>query len=143
MELCLYAVDIGLQALQTAIPDFGHTAIVAFALGLVGLEAQALHFLLVLLNLRHKRFFSLPFSPELSLLLFELVYFLVQMGQFVAALTGVVAQVLTADSLSLNLQLFQLSVQFVEFLRHRVALHAELGCRLIHEVYGLVGQETV
>ena len=47
------------------------------------------------------------------------------------------------DGLALNFELRDLARNFVEPLRHRVHLDAQLGGSLIHEVDGLVGQEAV
>ena len=50
---------------------------------------------------------------------------------------------LALDGLALNLQLLQAARNLVEFLGHAVALHAQLGSRLVHQVDGLVGQEAL
>jgi len=51
--------------------------------------------------------------------------------------------VLSLDGLALNLELFQPTADLIKLFGHRVALHTQLGGGLIHEVDGLVGQETV
>ena len=53
---------------------------------------------------------------------------------------GLVA--LALDGLALYFQLCQFARNLVQFLRHAVALHAQLGGRLVHQVDGLVGQEA-
>ena len=50
---------------------------------------------------------------------------------------------LALDGLALNLQLLQFSRKLVQFLWNGVTLHTQFCSRLIHKVYGLVGQETV
>ena len=49
----------------------------------------------------------------------------------------------SCSNFGLSFQLFQFTRDFVEFLGHRVALHSQLGSGFVHEVDGLVGQETV
>ena len=49
---------------------------------------------------------------------------------------------LVLDCLPFNLQLLDLAVQLGYRLRHGVHLQTQFGCRLVHQVYGLVRQET-
>ena len=109
-------VDVVLQALQLAIFDLGHLGVVALALGLLSLEAEVLHLLLVLLNLVHQAFLAFPFSTVGGFLILEFGDFLVELFDFVLV-------VFALDGLTLNFELFQLADELVEFLRHTVALH--------------------
>ena len=51
--------------------------------------------------------------------------------------------VLALNSLTLNFQLLQVTGDFVQFLWHGVTLHTELGCGFIHQVDGLIREESV
>ena len=95
-----------------------------------------LDFLLVVLYVVEQFLLALPLAAELLFLLLQVGNFLVQLFQL-----GLV--VLALDGFALDFQLFQLTRDFVEFLGHRVALHSQLGSGFVHEVDGLVGQETV
>ena len=135
-QLTLYGVDVVLQRLQFAVAYLCHTLIVAFALGTFSLNLQVLNLLLVFLNLVHEGFLSFPFGSIL-LLLFS------QVGNILVELINLGLVVLSLYCLALNLELFQLTRNLVEFLRHGVTLHTEFCCSLIHEVDCLVWQETV
>ncbi len=136
MQLLLYAVDVVLQALQLAVPNFGHSPVVAFPLSLLRFKLEALHLLLVLLNLVHQSLFALPLSAVGVLLILQLGYLLIQLGNLVGV-------VLTLNGLALNLQLLEVTCNLIQLLRHRVAFHAQLSGSLVHQVDGLIGQEAV
>ena len=135
-QLSLYALYVVLEVRQAAVAYLSHTLVVAFTLGTLGLELELLHLLLVLLYLVDKSFLAFPFCAERLFLVSQFGYFLVEL--FYLRLV-----VLTFDGLTLNLELFQLTCYLVELLRNRVALHTQLRCCLIHEVDGLIRQETV
>ena len=135
-QLGLHLLDVILEGLQPRVAYLGHPAVVALTLGTLGLELQVLHLLLVLLNLVHQRALALPLGTELGLLLAQLGYLLVQLGYL-----RLVA--LALDGLALYLQLGQLTADLVKLLRHAIALHSQLGGGLVHQVDGLVGQETL
>ena len=134
--MLLDLLDVVLQLLQLAVADLSHFAVVALALGFVGLELQVLDLLLVLLDLVDEPFFGFPFSPELML-------FLLQLGNLLVELLDLVGIVFAFDGLALNFELLQVAGDLVELLRHRVAFHTQFGGGLIHQVDGLVGEETV
>ena len=50
---------------------------------------------------------------------------------------------LTTDGLAFNLKLGKTTADFIEFLRHGVALHTELCCGFVHQVDGFIGQEAL
>ena len=66
-----------------------------------------------------------------------------QLGDVLVQLGYLRLVVLAAYGLALYLQLLQPAGYLIEFLRHRVALHAQFGGGLVHQVNGLVGQEAV
>jgi hypothetical protein len=136
LQLVLYLSDVLFKSLQSAVAYLSHALVVALALGALSLELQLLHLLLVLLNLVHQALLALPFSAERLLLV-------AQFGDVLVELLNLLGVVLALDSLALNLELLQSARNLVEFLRYRVALHAQLCSRLVHEVDSLVWQEAV
>ena len=150
-QLLLDMVYVVLDALQATVAYLGHTAIIALALSLVGLKLQVLHLLLVLLDLVDQSLLGLPLSPVLALLLTQLGNLLVQFvervvqigSRIILGAAALAVLDLAAYCLALYLKLFQMAVYLVELLGHRVALHAQLGGSLVHQVYRLVGQEPV
>ena len=136
VQLGLDGLDVVLQNLQLRVADFGYLAVVALALGTLGLILQVLHLLLVLLNLVHQLALALPLGTELLLLFAEFCYLLVQLGNL-----RLVA--LAPDGLALDFELGQTAGNLIQFLGHAVALHAQLRGGLVHQVDGLVRQEAL
>ena len=136
LQLFLNVLYLVFQLLQFAVADFCHTAVVALAFGTLGFEFQLFYLLLVLLDAVHQFLLALPFGLEGVHLLLQLGYLMVQVFQLFAV-------TLSFDGLALDLQLFQPACFLVQFLGHGVALHTQLGSGLVHEVNGLVGQETL
>ena len=136
LQLLLYAVDIVLQFLQLTISDFCHTLVVALTLSTLSLKLQCFHGLLVLLNLVHQGTFAFPLSTEVFLLIFKFSNLLVEHSNL-----GFI--VLTLNSLALYLELLQVTSNLIKLLRHRVALHTQFCCSLVHKVDSLVRQEAV
>ena len=79
---------------------------------------------------------TLPFGTELGFLFAEFCYVLIQLGYL-----GFIA--LALDGLTLNLELSQTTGDLIQFLRHGVTLHTEFGGSLVHQVDGLVWQESL
>ena len=117
LQLVLDAVNLVLQGTHAAVAYLGHAAIVALALGPLGLEAELLDLLLVLLYLAHELAFALPLGPQVFLLFGQSGNLLVELFEL-----GLV--VLALDGLALDLELAQAARRFVELLGLRVALHA-------------------
>ena len=136
MQLFLCLFDFPVQFLKFSVTYFGHFPVVAFALGFIRFEFQILYFHLVLLYLVHQRLFALPFRFVRGFLFF-------QFGKFFAYSFEFRYVVLTFDGFSFNLQLFDFPGDFVQLFRYGVDLHTQLGCRFIHQVDGLVGEEAV
>ena len=122
--------------LEFAVADFSHTTVVALAFCLVSLELELFNLLLVALDLVEQGFLTLPLGTLLLLISFKGVDDFVQFGKFLLV-------TLTLDGLTFNLHLLESSTEFVNLLRHRVTFHAKFSGCLIHQVDGLVGQETV
>ena len=136
MQLLLGSDNLRLHLLEAAIAYLGHTTIVTLALGAVGLHLELLHELLLLLYLIDESLLGLPLLRELALLGAQGINLLGELCQLSFIF-------LALDGLALNLQLLQVAGNLIQLFRHRVALHAQLGSRLIHEVDGLVGEETL
>ena len=129
-------MDFVLEGAQSAVANLGHFAVVAFALGPFGLKAQVFHFLLAALDLREEFALALPLGAQL-------VFALLFVGDFGGESLEFGRVVLALDGLALNLQLAQASRNLVQFFGPRIALHTQFGSRFVHQVDGLVGQETV
>ena len=150
-ELFLSSLDVSFELLQLAISYFGHALVVAFPFGPLSLKLQVFNLLLVLLNLVNQSPLGLPFGSESLFLVFQFGNLLVEIRQFVAVGMGGITPLrwtcsgfqFAFDSFAFNLQLLEPAFQFVKFLRNGVTLHAQFGCRLIHQVDGLVGKEPV
>ena len=136
MSCSLEVLDLLLGLLDAAVAQFGHLAVVAGTLGLLGLELVALDVLHLGLYLLDDALLVLPAGLHLVALLAQGAEFLVDLGYLVLV-------VFALDGLALNLQLTDTALDFIEFLGHRVDLQTQLGGGLVDEVDGLVGQETV
>jgi len=136
LQLLLNRRNLTLQGLQASIAYFGHLAIIALALGTFGLKLQLLNLLFVRLNFVDQSLLTLPLCLERGLLFLQFGNLLVQLRQLGFVL-------LPFDGFALNLQLLQPAAQFVQLFGYRVTLHTQLGGRLVHQVNGLVGQETL
>ena len=130
-QLLLDSLDIILQDLQFRVADLCHLAIVALALGTFSLEFQALHLLLVLLDLVDELALTLPLGTELGLLFLQLSDIFIQLGNL-----GFIPFAL--DRLALDLELGEATRDLIELLWHGVALHTQFGGCLIHQVDGLI-----
>ena len=136
LQLLLNVLDVVVKLFQFAIPNLGHTFVIALAFCPIGLVVQAFNLQFVLLNLVYQCPFAFPFGPERFLLFAQFGNVFVQLrhlGLIVFALNG----------LSFNLQLFKSAGYFVQFFGHRVAFHSQFRGRLVHQVDGFVGQKTV
>ena len=136
LQLLLDVLYVVFQLFQPRVADLSDTLVVALTLGTVGLILEVFHLLLVLLNLVHQGTFAFPFCTE-AVLLFP------EFGNLLVELCDLLGVVFPLDGLTLNLELFQPAGYLVQFLGYRIALHAQLGSCLVHQVDGLVGQETV
>ena len=136
-----------LQGRQARVAYLGHPCIVAVPLILLSLLPELLLLVLDELYALGLSLLLFPLLPHLVLLSLQAVEFPLQLLQFglgsgsrllVRSPLG-----LTAYGLALYLQLLEAARQLIQFLGHGVALHAQFGGSLIHEVDGLVGEETL
>ncbi len=135
-ELLLNLGDFLAFLLDARIADFGHTAIVAFALGLVGLEVELLYVNLVLLYAGYELALGLPLGGVG-------VLFLAQFGYLALNLLYPFLLALALHGLALDFLLRYAARDVVESLRHGVNLKFEFGGSLVDKVDGLVRQEAV
>ena len=133
-QLLLDGLDIIFEDFQFRVADFRHLPIVTLAFGTLSLQLQILHLLLILLDLVDELSLTFPLGAELGLLLPELCDILIQLCNL-----GLVS--LALDSLAFDFKLREPSRNLIEFLRHAVTLHPQLGCCLVHQVDGLIRQE--
>ena len=136
LQLLLPRVDVVLQLPQFSVAYLRHAAIVAFALGAFGFKLQLLHLLLVLLDAGQHLLLAFPFGSEV-------LFLLLQFGNVAVESVELLRIIFPLDGLAFNFELAQASGNLVQFLRLRVPFHAELGCRFVHQVDGLVRQEAV
>ena len=135
LQLLLGSLNILLQLLQLAVAYLSHLGIVTLTFGSLSLKLQALYLLLVLLDVVQQVLLALPFLLEVVFLRLQFLNLLVQRLQL-----GLVA--FTLDGLTFNLQLLQTTAYLIQFLWYGVAFHTQLGSCLVHQVDGLIGQET-
>ena len=125
-----------LGAGKFAVAKLGHLAVVAGALG-YGRVALVVVYLLA--QVVHFGYDFLLFFPALH----QLVALCVQFCEFCLYLLHFQGNAFALDGLLLYLQLADPGVEVVYRLRDGVHLQAQLGGGLVHEVYGLVREETV
>ena len=136
LQLLLNLLDILFKSYQLRVANLGNTFVIAFTLHTLSLELEVLHLLLVLLNFVNKSLFAFPLCAEVVLLILQLSNLLVE-------LLNLRLVVLTFNGLTFNLQLLQVTGDFIQFLWHGVTLHTKLGCGFIHQVDGLIREESV
>ena len=134
--MLLHAGNVVAEGFELAVAYFSHAPIVALALGTLCLKLEVLRLFLVRLNAGEEFFLALPLGAEGF-------FALLQIGDFAVEAFEFLLIVFALDGLALDFELAQAARDFVEFLGLRVALHAEFGSSLVHEVDGLVGQETL
>ena len=125
-----------LQARDGLVLDLGHLAVVALLLGLFGLEAQLLHLFLVALDDFNQLLLLLPLVVEFLLFGLQRLDLLVDVVDL-----GLV--LLPLDGLALDLELHDLTMDFVQGLWFGVTLHTQFGRSLVNQVDGLVGEVAV
>ena len=139
LERGLRILNLLLQARNHGVAQLGRTAQVAvarrallLALGLVELALELLHVVDGVLLVEPAGLLHVELFLDLGNLL----------AQGLQTLLGGVVSLLH-ECLLLDLQLGELTRGGVNLDRHAVELHAQAACRLIDQVDGLVGQETV
>ncbi len=121
---------------QLAVADFGHLSVFAGAFSLFGFKAQLFHALFGALQAFYSLFFRIPLGRKLGPLLRQLRQLLFQHREALLVFFAL-------DGLLLNLELGNLAVQIIQFLRLGIDLQTQLRRRLVHQVNGLVGEEAV
>ena len=134
-QLTLDMCNVVLKCFQFRVAYFGYLAVVALALGTFCLQLQVLNILLVLLDFVDELALAFPLGTELGFLL-------LQFGDVLIQLCYLLGVALSFDSLTLDFELSQSAGNLIQLLRYRVALHAQFCCGLVHQVDGLVGEES-
>ncbi len=122
-----------------AVFQLGGALVVRLALGLLDLDLERLQLRLRGADGLDGRLLGLPALLHGAGFLADLAELLLE--RLEAGLRGVVG--LLAERLALDLEQDPASLELVELDRHRVDLHPEARCRLVHEVDRLVGQESL
>ena len=119
-----------------AVADFSHAAVVAGAFGNGRIALIIFDLRAQVVKLRHDAFLLVPALLERRFLLFGL-------GEFGVDLLTLERRAFALDGLLLDLQLTYAGVQVVDGFGHRIHLQTQLAGRFVHQVDGLVGEETV
>ena len=125
-----------LDGIDLGVAYLGHAAVVALALGALGVEVELLEVYLVLLYAVDKRFFGLPLGAVFLL-------FLAHRGKLFLDVLHLGLVAFATDGFALDFLLGDAARDVVEGLGYRVNLEFELGGGLVHQVDGLVGEEAV
>ncbi len=125
-----------LRSCELAVADLGDGLEVAVALGLGGLVLQLLDGFFDVLAVVDELLLVAPAGTEA-------VALLAGVGDLLLDDPELGGAVFPFDGLALDLELAQAAVALVDLLGYAVELQAEAGGGLVHEVDGLVGQETV
>ncbi len=135
-----------LELWKFGVSNLGNAGIVAITFCLFGLAAELLHAVLQGLHLVGLTLLILPLLSHLLLLLAQVGNLFLDVGELGSPLPVSPLRLclyLAADGFALYLELREPTGDFVQFLGHGVALHAEFGGCLVHEVDGLIGQEAL
>ena len=133
IAMALYFV---VDLLHFTVANLGHTLVIALAFGLFGLAFQVFLLFFQLRNLVHFALLCLPTCPER-------LHFILELGDFLLQESNLLRVVFTQNSLSFDFFLLQRSLQFIKLFGYGIAFHAQLCSRFIHQINGLVRQETV
>ena len=136
VQLLLRLLYLLVQGLQLAVANLGYAAVVALTFSLFGFKLQVFNLHLVLLDLVDQALLTLPFSFVGALLF-------LQLSQFLPNLFQLLRIVFAFDGFAFNLQLLDFTRNLIQLFRHTIHLHAELGSRLVHQVDGLIRQESI
>ena len=82
MKLLLNGCDVIFECLYLAVSYFSHTTVVALTFRTLCLNLEVFYLLLVLLYLVYKSTLAFPFRTILALLVAQLCYLLVELGEF-------------------------------------------------------------
>ena len=135
LHLVQLTLDVGVLfffRLDPPVANLGYLAVVALALGAVGLVLQRLDVNAVLLDAVDQLLLALPAGLLLLLVLLEV-------SDLAAELLQLRLIVFALDGLTLDLELGDAARHLVERLGYGIHLHAQAGRRLVHQVDGFVG----
>ena len=134
-----FGADLPLDLGQPAILQLGRFPVIAGALDALNLRPQPLELFLELALALNGFLLLLPPRHQRVVLLLEIGQLLLELLE--PLLRGLVF--LFPQRFALDLELHDAAVDLVELGRHRVDLHPQLRGRLVHEIDGFVGQETI
>ena len=136
MQSILCSFDIGFSLLYLAVTYLCHFTVIAFTLCHFGIMLHLFDIGFLVLNGSDITFFFLPAFLEFGRLLFELL----ELGFDTFELVIIV---LTFNSLTLDLQLLDLTVEVIQLFRFGIYFQTQFGSRFIDQVNRLIGQVTV
>src|SRR6266516_1114523 len=139
LETRIRILELPIELLKASVTDFGHTRVVALTFGLLLLDVRLLDLFFDRTNRLNQFFLALPAQLHPGGLLAELTQFLLNQGQTLTR-AGIV---FLTQRLALDFKLDDLPFHGINLHGHRVDFNAQTGGRLIDEVNGFVGQETV
>jgi len=128
-----------LKLRQSAVFQLGQLLQVVVSLGLFHLLFYSFYLFLCLLDLGYGLLLAFPLSAHGSVLVFQLSQLFLQSLQSGSG----TAVCFFGQSLLFDFQLHYLSGYFIQLRRHAVNFSSYPGSRLIHQVYGLIRQESV
>ena len=135
-QLGLHLFNTTLGLLNLTVTNLGNLSVIAFPLGPVCLETVLFNRILILLDLVNQRTLRLPLGSQFRTLL-------IQIGQIFLDLVQFLTFPFPLNRLFLDFQLFDLTVQFINLLRHGIHLQTQTGSRLIYQVDSFIRQESI
>ena len=133
------SLQLLLQLWETTIFQFRQLVQIVISFCTFHLAANIVHFLLDATNSQNCLLLRIPLSLQFLLLSLQIFLFLANASQLF--LTGCISFLL--ESLLLNFQLKNLTTHFIQWCRHGFNFSSQLGSSLIHQINGLIWQETV
>ena len=135
-QLSLDADILILFLLDGTVAYFGYTSIVAFTFGTLGIKVELFDIDLILLYTVYQVFFGLPLSCNLALLL-------THRGQVFLDVLDTSLVAFTLDGFTFDFFLGNLTLDVIQSLRLRVDFQLEFRSSLVHQVNGLIRQESI
>ena len=129
----------GFQFRNGAVAQSCGVFITGIVLSLLQIKFGFFQSLLVFLSQFNQTFFIFPLGVEFVSLFLQAAHFSLD---FIAAFFGLLVIFIHQRSL-LNLKKHDLTLEFIQFLRHGFHFHLQGGTGFIHQVNGLIRQKTV
>ncbi len=136
LQLSLNAYILIFLLLDGSVADLGHTCIVAFTLGSLGIKVELFDIDLVFLNAIYQVFFGLPLSRDLVLLF-------AHRSQIFLNVLDASLVTFTLDGFALYFFLGYLTLYVIQGLRLGINFQLQFRCSLIHQVYGFIRQKPI